>query len=362
MFSRGKYERDRHVRQKKLRDQSKSEPEEEIKEYLQAKKAQKASSERFVWWKKIGKDVEHGKPLDQLFSIKAQKRRHREKMAELEKLKKAKEKRAAERARHEEDMALLARERSRAELQDWEKKEEEFCFDQSKVRSKIRLRQGRAKPIDVLYKHLHDDSESDDMEIELSSEPYMVFKGLTVQDLEELRDDIKTYLDSDRETSTRVKYWESLLVVCDWELTEARKRDAIELLAQEKGLHSGVEADVRRLLDGKTHSELVQMQLHIESQLFSGVAKVVEYWEAVLKLLDIYKAKACLKEIHAETMIRHVHRLENVSSDPEEESFSQEEADDMEAEEAACSFSPELMHGDYDREEAIDSRGRQEAT
>ncbi|CAA7029016.1 unnamed protein product [Microthlaspi erraticum] len=100
------------------------------------------------------------------------------------------------------------------------------------------------------------------------------------------------------------------------------------------------------------------MQLHIESQLFSGVAKVVEYWEAVLKLLDIYKAKACLKEIHAATLRRHVHRLENVSSDDaEEESFSQEEADDMEAEEAACSFSPELMHGDDDddREEAIDS-------
>lgn len=92
-------------------------------------------------------------------------------------------------------------------------------------------------------------------------------------------------------------------MVCDWELAEARKRDALdrarvrgeeppaELLAQERGLHAGVEADVRKLLDGKTHSELVELQLDIESQLRSGSAKVVEYWEAVLKRLDIYKAK-----------------------------------------------------------------------
>ena len=51
----------------------------------------------------------------------------------------------------------------------------QFHFDQSKVRSEIRLREGRLKPIDVLCKHL---DGSDDMDIELS-EPYMVFKVFT---------------------------------------------------------------------------------------------------------------------------------------------------------------------------------------
>ncbi|KAH0905501.1 hypothetical protein HID58_037328 [Brassica napus] len=363
-------------------------------------------TEAFVWRKKIEKDVHHGVPLEE-FSVKAEKRRRGERMTEVEKVKKRREERAVEKARHEEEMALLARERARAEFQDWEKKEEEFHFDQSKVRSEIRLREGRLKPIDVLCKHL---DGSDDMDIELS-EPYMVFKvftkmlldgktisclsmGLSVKDMEELRDDIKMYLDSDRATPTRVQYWEALIVVCDWELAEARKRDALdrarvrgeeppaELLAQERGLHAGVEADVRKLLDGKTHSELVELQLDIESQLRSGSAKVVEYWEAVLKRLDIYKAKACLKEIHAEMLRRHLHRLEQRSEDVEanhrlspvvegneeeindmnhsdsEEAFSpepiaEEEEDAYVETEAAGSFSPELMHGD-DREEAID--------
>ncbi|AEE27633.1 Cactin [Arabidopsis thaliana] len=448
-------------RKSKKRSSSKDYSEEKVTEYM-SKKAQKKAlraakklktqsvsgysndsnpfgdsnlTETFVWRKKIEKDVHRGVPLEE-FSVKAEKRRHRERMTEVEKVKKRREERAVEKARHEEEMALLARERARAEFHDWEKKEEEFHFDQSKVRSEIRLREGRLKPIDVLCKHL---DGSDDLDIELS-EPYMVFKkkkvrigiwlnfqlsitnvyveaeykndsaclllrsrvdillnkGLTVKDMEELRDDIKMYLDLDRATPTRVQYWEALIVVCDWELAEARKRDALdrarvrgeeppaELLAQERGLHAGVEADVRKLLDGKTHAELVELQLDIESQLRSGSAKVVEYWEAVLKRLEIYKAKACLKEIHAEMLRRHLHRLEQLSEGEDdvevnpgltrvveeneeeindtnlsdaEEAFSpepvaeEEEAD--EAAEAAGSFSPELMHGD-DREEAID--------
>ncbi|XP_027150517.1 cactin-like [Coffea eugenioides] len=97
-------------------------------------------NERFVWRKKIEQDITQGMPLE-TFSLKAEKKRQRERMAEIEKVKKRREERAIEKAQHEEEMALLARERARAEFQDWEKKEEEFHFDQSKVRSEIRLRE-----------------------------------------------------------------------------------------------------------------------------------------------------------------------------------------------------------------------------
>ena len=158
----------------------------------------------------------------------------------------------------------MARERARAEFQGWGKKEEEFSYDQSKIRSEMRLRQGLAKPIDVLYKQLY--GLKDDMNIELS-EPYMVFKGLNVKDMEELHNAIKMYLDFDRETPTHVQYWEAVNVICDWELAEARKRDALYqlklLVSQERGLHASVEANVSKRLDGKTHEELVQLQLEI---------------------------------------------------------------------------------------------------
>ncbi|GLT58965.1 hypothetical protein SLA2020_318180 [Shorea laevis] len=384
--------------------------EEEITEYM-AKKAQKKAmrvakklkaqtvsgysndsnpfgdsnlNEKFVWRKKIERDVSQGVPLDE-YSIKAEKRKQKERMAEIEKVKKRREERALEKAQHEEEMALLARERARAEFQDWEKKEEEFHFDQSKVRSQIRLREGRIKPIDILSKQL---DGSDDMDIELN-EPYMVFKGLTVKEMEELRDDIKMHLDLDRATPTHVEYWEALMVVCNWELAEARKKDALdrarvrgekppaELLVEERGLHSSIEADVSNLLEGKTHSELEAFQLQIESQMKTGTAKVVEYWEAVLKRLHIYKAKACLREIHAKILRKQLQRLvdqplededkmesdhglgpgEDSEPDLEDaETFSPEptiKEETHEAEEEAGSFSPELLHGD-ENEEAID--------
>ncbi|CAK8543969.1 unnamed protein product [Lathyrus sativus] len=342
-------------------------------------------NEKFVWRKKIERDVTQGVSIES-FSVKAEKKRQVERMAEIEKVKKRREERALEKAQHEEEMALLARERARAEFQDWEKKEEEFHFDQSKVRSEIRLREGRARPIDVLTKHLNG---SDDLDIEIN-EPYMVFKGLTVKEMSELRDDIKMHLDLDRATPTHVEYWEALLVVCDWELAESRKKDAIdrarvrgeeppaELLAEQRGLHSSVEPDVKDLLHGKTRTELEALQVHIESEMRTGTAKVVEYWEAILKHLHIYKAKACLKEIHARMLRKHLERLEQPLEDEDEpesahdmipdeayieddakvrsadESFSPEPIrENQEAEDEAGSFSPQLLHDD-ENEEAID--------
>ncbi|EER93274.1 cactin [Sorghum bicolor] len=340
-------------------------------------------TEKFVWRKKIERDVSQGQKVD--ISVKSEKKKQQERMAEIEKVKKRREERAIEKAQHEEEMALLARERARAEFQDWEKKEEEFHFDQSKVRSEIRLREGRTKPIDVLLKNL---SFSDEFDIELN-EPYLVFKGLTVKEMEELRDDIKMHLDLDRESQTNVKYWEALMVVCEWELGEARKRDALdrarvrgeepppEVLAEERGLHASIEGDVKSLLDGKTSTELEDMQSQIESQMRSGTAKVVEYWEAILKRLHIYKAKACLREIHASILRKHLHRLEHpgaveqdVESEEEDDNKLEDEMHEDEDdkryspepipqhtenqfEEEDGSFSPQLMHGNED-EDAID--------
>ncbi|XP_062214301.1 splicing factor Cactin-like [Phragmites australis] len=339
-------------------------------------------TENFVWRKKIERDVSQGQKVD--ISVKAEKKKQQGRMAEIEKVKKRREERAIEKAQHEEEMALLARERARAEFQDWEKKEEEFHFDQSKVRSEIRLREGRTKPIDVLLKNLN---LSDEFDVELN-EPYLVFQGLTVKEMEELRDDIKMHLDLDRESQTNVKYWEALMVACSWELGEARKRDALdrarvrgeeppaEVLAEERGLHASIEGDVKSLLDGKTSIELEDMQSQIESQMRSGTAKVVEYWEAILKQLHIYKAKACLREIHASILRKHLHRLEHpgatehdvesekeVDNKVEDEMHSDEddkqylpepipEQTDNHLEEDG-SFSPQLMHGSED-EDAID--------
>ena len=161
-----------------------------------------------------------------------------------------------------------------------------------------------------------------------------VFKGLTVKGMGKLRDDIKMHVDLDSATPMHVEYWKALLVVCDWELgAKVRGKEH-----QERGLHPNIE-EVWNHLQEKTYAELDATQSQIELQIRAGTAKVVAYWEAVLKRLEIYEAKACLKEIYAKLML-HKHMKEETNQDEEEE--------------AAGSFSPELLHHGDEIEEAIE--------
>ncbi|KAL6562591.1 hypothetical protein OROGR_003598 [Orobanche gracilis] len=339
-----------------------------IYEYLGKKAVKKAIksaklNEGFVWRKKIVRDVSQGvMPL----SVKAEKKRRRERMAEIEKVKRRREERVIQKSKHEDDMALLARERSAAD--GWEKKEQEFQFHQSQLKSQIRIREGRMKPIDMFRKLL---ISSDDMDIEINiNQPCAVFKGLTVEEMEELHDAIKLCLDFDR---AHIQYWEALLVVCDWELTQSRKKDALVdqaqqqlrggheripsyLLVQDRGLHPSVEPDVEDLLQAKTYGELAKFQTHIESEMRSGTAKVVEYWEVVLQRLHIFKAIACLNEFHAQLLRKHLVRLQKPSNDKDtDQRFEEKGVRDLSPEpiEGAGSFSPQLLHCD-DTEDAID--------
>ncbi|GFS45690.1 cactus-binding carboxy-terminal, cactin [Actinidia rufa] len=352
-------------------------------------------NEKFVWRKKIERDISQGVPLDAYSGFKKSRLGYTFKCvvkemgsllkAEIEKVKKRREERAIEKAQHEEEMVYL----DYALMHYWPENvlgQSSKTGRKKKRRSEIRVREGRTKPIDILSKQLN---PSDDFDIEIN-EPYMVFKGLTVREMEELREDIKMHLDLDRATPTHIQYWEALLMVCDWELAEARKRDALdrarvrgeqppaELLADERGLHSSIEADVRNLLQGKSYSELEVLQSQIESQMRSGTAKVVEYWEVVLKRLHIYKAKACLREIHTKMLRKHLERLEQPlvgednlepeqSLSPQKEEDNNHDVDDaqalspepmldeeiQEAAEEAGSYSPQLLHG-HENEEAID--------
>lgn len=111
--------------------------------------------------------------------------------------------------------------------------------------------------------------------------------GLTVTELEELRDEITKHLDLDRETANHVEYWEALKVVCEHELVETQKKDALEHSSIE------VEADVRNILEGKTYEEL----------------------KVILKQVHLFKAKAFLKEMQDK-------KIQNETQEIEAESFA----------------------------------------
>jgi hypothetical protein len=91
---------------------------------------------------------------------------------------------------------------------------------QVKLRSKIRIEEGRAKPIDLLAKYIN--AEDDDLAIEMH-EPYTYLNGLTILDLENLLADIKVY--SELEKGVNSDYWRDISIVSEDELKKLQKLD-----------------------------------------------------------------------------------------------------------------------------------------
>lgn len=67
-------------------------------------------------------------------------------VAEMEELKRNRDARQVAK----DDMEMISREQERLQNSDWRRTEDSFHLNQAKLRSKLRVQEGRAKPIDLL--------------------------------------------------------------------------------------------------------------------------------------------------------------------------------------------------------------------
>ena len=143
-------------------------------------------TERFVWHKKIEKSLMAGVDAKDL-GLKAEKARHEARLLEIEKVKQQREQRDREKMEKEQERELMQREEALIEAVELEKKEEEFHVAQAKMRSDIRVREGRARAVDLVARNV--DAEVGSGEFDPNVRPLEVFANLTTQELQELRDD-----------------------------------------------------------------------------------------------------------------------------------------------------------------------------
>ena len=83
-------------------------------------------------------------------------------------VKKRRLEREKEREEREKEMELIQREKESEYYKEWEKQEDRFHLEQALLRSKIRIQNGRAKPIDLLAKYIS--AEEDELAIGKSIE------------------------------------------------------------------------------------------------------------------------------------------------------------------------------------------------
>ena len=137
---------------------------------------------------------------------------------ESAKVKKRRQEREEEREAWEAEKERMQREADEAEFGASAAQEDKFHLRQTRVRSQIRIREGRAKATDRLTRNLSSVG-TDEFDIEVP-QPYTIFDGLSLYETEEVRDDIKTNLEFDTDNA---EFWTCMMVVCD-DARSARQR------------------------------------------------------------------------------------------------------------------------------------------
>ncbi|XP_026320661.1 cactin [Hyposmocoma kahamanoa] len=260
-----------------------------------------ALTNTFVWTKKLAKEGVKNVSHDELEALNRQKQM--ENKIELEKVKQRRLEREAERAAREAEAAAAARAKEALQYHNWARQEDAFHLHQARLRSQIRIRDGRAKPIDLLAWYVSSEECVDALEMH---EPYTYLNGLQTQDLEDLLEDIKVY--KELENNANVSYWEDVATIVRDELGKLRRLKAPA--PARDGVHRAVADDVTQIFKGKTGAQLEALQAQIEHKI-SGRRDGVDvgYWESLLSQLKAHMARARLRDRHQLNLRRKLQLL-----------------------------------------------------
>lgn len=193
-------------------------------------------------------------------------------------------------------------------------------------------------------------------------------------DLRDLETDIKMYLSMGKDQ----EYWEALMCVCQDSIEDEQfKRSG---RTDKYGLHQSVQAEVAAMFEGKTRTELVDLEAQIRQKIDAGLGAGrgsidVEYWEGLSQAVTVFKAKAFLKEMHADMLRKRLQQLkadalaDESDEGPEPELVAFEEVgdaqptkkrrprqleEDEESSDGDDSFEPPLLQSLPDGERAVD--------
>ncbi|KAG5979373.1 hypothetical protein E4U55_005241 [Claviceps digitariae] len=180
--------------------------------------------------------------------------------------------------------------------------EDKFVLKQSKRKANIRVREGRAKPIDYLAfnlryidpeRDLFDDDDGD-LSIPIYA-PTNIVNHLQLPQLKELESDIASYHILETQKENR-RYWEALRTLC------LDLQSKIEANMRDGRVVNSVVADIDKILSPKTYDQLETLEKQIKTKLRSDEDIDTDYWEQLLRHLLVWKSKAILARIYGEIL------------------------------------------------------------
>ncbi|KAJ5789752.1 uncharacterized protein N7518_006763 [Penicillium psychrosexuale] len=178
---------------------------------------------------------------------------------------------------------------------EWVAQEDVFVLKQAKKKAEIRVKEGRAKPIDWLTVTLRIiDPTRDPLDDEIADsdldvvDPDGVFEGLSQTQLQDLEKDIDTFVKLETNAKNR-EFWQTMKVIC---------RDRQKTITPESRALNSVAADINKLLSPKSYEQLQNLEVQVKRKLNSNEPIDTDYWEELLRSLAVWKARASLKNVY----------------------------------------------------------------
>ncbi|WFD19384.1 hypothetical protein MCAP1_001614 [Malassezia caprae] len=265
-------------------------------------------TDTFHWHKKEALDQRAGLSRGEVERREAARRA--DAAREFERLRMRRAARERAQAERDEERARRVRAADAAAMSDWAAREDEFLLEQAKNRALIRVREQRAKKIDLLLIHQlwwervpraeeeYDSDESDaGMDIALT-EPRAFVQALTPEERDELRTDLASLAHWEKD-ARKSGVWRDLLLLCE---DPAR--------GDEPRLDPSIIADIDALLADKTASELETLQASIHAKLQSGEPLDVEYWESMQRRIVVWLSAARLRAVHEVVLTNRITALQ----------------------------------------------------
>ncbi|KAH0847449.1 hypothetical protein AYO21_09339 [Fonsecaea monophora] len=200
-------------------------------------------------------------------------------------------------------------------MREWVAQEDDFVLKQAKKKADIRVKEGRAKPIDWLAvtlrvvdptrNPLDDEVEEKDLDF---VDPDSVFDGLSESQLSELRRDIETYMNLEKNRKNR-DYWQTMQIICK------DRQKKLRASGPEGRAMSSVASDIDKLLGPKSYEQLEVLEGQIRTKLDSDEPIDTDYWQQLLDSLLVWKAKAKLKRVCQDVLES---RLKNLKQENEQ--------------------------------------------
>lgn len=259
----------------------------------------------FIWLKKY---EQLGVNLSDSELLEITKRQIEENKIELEKIRERQRLRELEQQQRINDSEFLQRQREAEQHEQWEQQQDDFILGQHQLRSKIRIRDGRAKPIDLLAHYIDvfgkklnekkrgtlqlQDIDLSDLRIELIN-PCARFDNLSVDNLEELISEIEIYMRADNEHNQQ--YWEDILAITKYLITFNKIQKSIN--------DTEILEEAISQFKGKSISELDDAEDEICHLLTIDDPAIDEnFYQNVLSGLKAYRARIRLNDNHQKNL------------------------------------------------------------